>query len=979
MQLIKDIIERSVSRNNDIAIFDVDRTIINTTSWYHACMTEDLLLSKENINKFKSLNDYAFNNPTDQIMKDFRINTLNLMKKNIDNNYIQKIKSISNYNFKVGDYTNTWSLYLAGKYASLHLVKIYDEAIKCINYFSKYYGNNLKIVFLSSGYEPFIRGVVDGIIEKCNLQHLNYIVIGSQIKISYGIYSEEYHLNQFEKQKVLKNIIDIGGKIQFLADDSIQNEELFNIVKHHDGIAINIKHIPNKNSNETWKNFIDNITFENIKKNLMFNDSYIQLNKEFIKIPIFLQNLEKDTNKIGITHISSENFNIALKNLKNKILDNNNCQKFEKNIIKMIFQKNNDIYLRGKLYYNWLPQYIFIDDKCIIEKWKELQEILEQCLEIVNNNNLLNSDLDYYERAIIYMIIDHLLESILFILNLIEQNNLIDNHLVEEIYHKKIVYLIQDIMDFLFSFFYENKNDSLILKNISEKLINLKIINKIPNNIKLYKNMRELDDNITIFKFVKSIYDKIYKNDIHLDYIISFPYGGITLGFALKSYMKINGKQKLPELINCHYSSKQKIRKNTIEKDKDFSIFKYIPTVYNLFFSDILNGEKNILLLDNNVTTFKTLDITKSFLQQIGNNVYASVASINYNNILNYILNNKSEELVSNWRNVLDFNSISEYITSFNTWNTNEKSKILEEIYYIENQNIPIISAIEQSHSNNIFKICRVHNIIDLNTVIKNGANMIGIHAVYPDRIKYLKNEQKYNPIECSFTYKDELPIALLELDSIQEMQKYIPNHIKQAILFERQLNITDMIETCNLYKMPKESMYIQLQHRTNEQYIKNIKNKLCKNIIATIGLFQKDFKEYFWMLNSILDEKSDFILLDLSKHQPDLINYSDNYKESLDRVFILKDLVKQIKNNTVPIIIADDTSQEQMKKYLNILSDNNITVVGIDMQNIVELKTNEQKYQILKTTKNYQIKIRKSPDLMYEWRDFFEKRRKNE
>ena len=63
------------------------------------------------------------------------------------------------------------------------------------------------------------------------------------------------------------------------------------------------------------------------------------------------------------------------------------------------------------------------------------------------------------------------------------------------------------------------------------------------------------------------------------------------------------------------------------------------------------------------------------------------------------------------------------------------------------------------------------------------------------------------------------------------------------------------------------------------------------------------------------------------------------------------------------------------MKKYLNILSRNDIKVKGIDMQNIVELKTNEQRYQLLENDKKiYQIKIRKSPNFMYEWHDFWKK-----
>ena len=104
-------------------------------------------------------------------------------------------------------------------------------------------------------------------------------------------------------------------------------------------------------------------------------------------------------------------------------------------------------------------------------------------------------------------------------------------------------------------------------------------------------------------------------------------------------------------------------------------------------------------------------------------------------------------------------------------------------------------------------------------------------------------------------------------------------------------------------------------------------------------------------------------ILLDLSKHQPDLINnYIDNLENSLNKMFILKDYIKYLKNNSIPIIIADDTTEKQMREYLKVLKENDINVEGIDMQNNIEQKRNEQKYQIIENNhETYQIKIRKA------------------
>ena len=977
MQNINCIIDNSINPDSNIVILDVDRTIINTTSWYQACITEDLLLSKENIKKFKMINDITFKNPNKENLKKFRKETLNLIEKKIDINFIKKIGPFNNSYIQLGDYTNIWRFYLAGKYTALNLVKIYDDAIKYIKYLSKYYGNNLKIIFLSSGYEPFIRGVVDGVIEKSNLEYLNYVVLGSKLKITKDSISEVYHISQSEKKKIVKHIIEIGGNICFLADDSNEDEELFNIVKNYGGISLNIKHIPNSQYSETWRLYLENNTPEQIKKKLKNDKLFFGINKEEIVLPDFLEKLSKHTNEIGITYISRSDFSFNLNQLKNKILDLKDRDIFQKNIDKLVFKKNDMVYLRGKAYYNWLPQYIFIDDRCIIERWKELQFISEICLNIINKYNILNMDLSFYEKVIIYSIIDHLLESMFFLLNLIEQNDMINNHLIEKTTHNYLIELIQTIMDFMYLFFYENNRMNELLKSILQSMEKLELTKKISDNIKVYKTMRGMDNNITIFKLIKSVADKINSYDVNIDYVISFPYGGITLGFAMKAYMNvILNKRTLPNLLNCHYSSKQKIRENRIEKDEDYSTFKFVPSFYNEFCIDIANGNKKILLLDNNVTTFKTVDLNKNFLKQIGNDVYAAVTEVNYDNIVNYLLEKKCEDLIPNWQKVLDFHVISEYITSFNTWNTSQKSKILNDIYCLDEPYDYQFNRLNINTSNFIFKICRIHNLPDLFSAVKNGYNMIGIHAVYPDRIKYLNNELKYQPYEFDLNYGEELPIALLEINSIRDMQKNIPKTLKQAILFERPLEINDMIKTCEIYNMPKDSMYIQLQHRTNMEYIKNIKKNLCKNIIVTIGLFQKDFKEYFWNIHDYLDEKCDFILIDFSKHQPDLINFSEEYKESLNRVAILNNVLKVIENNKIPIIIADDTSTIQMNNYLDIISNYKIKIKGIDMQNCVELKSNEQKYQKLLNDGNiYQAKIRKSPNLLKEWNEFIYKK----
>ena len=270
-----------------------------------------------------------------------------------------------------------------------------------------------------------------------------------------------------------------------------------------------------------------------------------------------------------------------------------------------------------------------------------------------------------------------------------------------------------------------------------------------------------------------------------------------------------------------------------------------------------------------------------------------------------------------------------------------------------------------------IFKVCRVHNIEDLKMVSNNGVNMIGIHAVYTDRNAYLSSEEKYLPIKRNLEINENLPLSVFEIDSIKDMQKSIPENIEQVILFQRPIDIELMEKCCNIYKMPISNMYIQLHHRTTKEYIDNIKEKLCKKIIAVVGLFQKDFEEYFWYLHKSLNWKTDFILIDLSIHQSDLAKYKNN----IDKLMKIRKICQTIVNNKVPIILAEDTTVKRMKDYLKEIKKHNIIIKGIDMQNAVEISKKDQRYTIIKNgRKNYQAKIRKSNEKLKEWKKFIEK-----
>ena len=295
---------------------------------------------------------------------------------------------------------------------------------------------------------------------------------------------------------------------------------------------------------------------------------------------------------------------------------------------------------------------------------------------------------------------------------------------------------------------------------------------------------------------------------------------------------------------------------------------------------------------------------------------------------------------------------------------------MLETTYFHEDEAVTVNVQLEEDRvlaSSFVFKLCRVHNIYDLLCAVENKVNMIGIHAVYLDRDNYRANEMQYRPL---YSIPDEnLPVASYEIDGIKDMQRYLPTNVKVALILERELKVGEIERICKLYGINANSIYCQLQHRVSLDYLRKIKAGLNCNVIVVIGLLQNDFVDYFWEIHSMLDCEKDYILLDCSKHQPDVLSLKTCYRsdDKDNRLFYLS---QKISGNTIPVIIADDVEVDMMKKYVQILNFAGVRVGGIDIQNCVETGVHEQRYRLVNVSnKRYQIRIRKSNILLSKWR----------
>ena len=72
---------------------DIDRTIINGTSWYHACSCPNLLIDEYNIDRFKELNNKMYVHGTSKDRYEFRKQTFELIIKEYPSLLIENYQS----------------------------------------------------------------------------------------------------------------------------------------------------------------------------------------------------------------------------------------------------------------------------------------------------------------------------------------------------------------------------------------------------------------------------------------------------------------------------------------------------------------------------------------------------------------------------------------------------------------------------------------------------------------------------------------------------------------------------------------------------------------------------------------------------------------------------------------------------------------------------------------------------------------------
>lgn len=328
-------------------ILDIDRTIINGTSWYHACSCPNLLIDEYNIDRFKELNNKMYVHGTSKDRYEFRKQTFELINKRVSESAYRKLSECGCADeILIGQNVNEVFFEAVGIYTYKKLMKSDEDCKKIVDFIYKYYFGDIEFIFLTSGYEPFMKGLVKEYMKSFH-KNCTWRTIGSTIKFSNGcIYLKEV-MTQEKKFQFVKKIIDYGNRVVFLADDSVEEKELFSVVFRNGGYAFNVRY-DEKLHESNWHELINDIEDENVFLSYLMKNSEVALSDcKKVQNNFFRLHM----NEIGVICLNDIEYQIFLGSF-------NRDKKIVEYIKKVSHKKEEKYYLRGRYYYYWLPSYI---------------------------------------------------------------------------------------------------------------------------------------------------------------------------------------------------------------------------------------------------------------------------------------------------------------------------------------------------------------------------------------------------------------------------------------------------------------------------------------------------------------------------------------------------------------------------------------------------------------------------------------------
>ncbi|MFF5488103.1 hypothetical protein [Streptomyces virginiae] len=935
-------------------VLDVDRTLFNTTSWFHACSTPGILLDHLGVKEFLQLNERAYGAEPDLTETEFRARTLQLIDAS-----------------PLGPWTmERFEEAGAAVAAGLALYPEVSAYLRQLNYRPR---QGQRVLFLSAGHQPFILGVVRALLTRYFLDGLPYDVIGSDLRFVAGRCVAGEGIDGARKAQVVRGLLAAGARIELVADDNYHDTPLFSLVEESGGRALRVLHQPGARSSRSWREFLEDLGEVGLQARISSgpeNYALADVDHIFDRYARELAHLPTGDHGIGVGSLSVHRFDQVLNDLcAAAAVGDDEQNELGCLLRRLVHAEDGHTLLRGGLFHLSAPPYLFPESSTQRERWHQALDTSLACLSVLEKGGILGRwrSLPLACRWIALIAFDHLKNAATHALDILsrvavsgEDANLLD---------EEIEQLVEDCHAAYWSaVFTEPRVEGLLDASAWIRL--RQAVDECPNTPFV---MRELDDPRIIAVSALHLADQLERSGDWPTGVIDFPSGALELGLAFRVITRLT-RPDLPEaeLVHMAYSSKNVMR--GLESETDFG-FDYlvtrIPKHAQGRLHEWLSTGRSILLYDNNATTFSTLANVKQVLRErTSGAVRATVACVNYENLTHHLLGTAKEPLCEGWQEVLDVRPVADYVTAFATWGTSIKTQTLHSMYTVPATppaNLPDCHSGDSDQPGWMFKVCRVHNIFDLASVVRAGANMIGVHAVSPLGDAYEDSQTPHRPILAAEPGPSDMPLAHYETGAIRAMATALPNGLTIALVVENTPARGELRRLLDNLGLPTTSL-VQLQCRVTEEDVTGLKAEGVAGLICAIGTAQADFDSYFAFLDAVLDPDTDLVLVDSSHHQPDLMAAEAPRSASSPAPGELRNLGSSMAGNRVPVLVADDVSATELLDRCREWERQGVIVAGCDTQNSVEVAKAAQRYRLVGPDGSIQALIRKSPDRLAAW-----------
>jgi len=928
-------------------VLDVDRTVINTTSWYRACVSPGLLLAEEGIAEFQRLNDRTYGASPDLDETEFRLRTLDLLNRAAPGGW-------SAARLHTAGLDIAWSL------------RLYPEVVSLLRHLRQQPTTSHRVLFLSAGHEPFIRGVVDGLLHRHFLTGLAYDVVGSTLEFIDGTCRLGHVMDGARKATVVGALLDNGDEVRLLADDNYHQHPMFDEVQRAGGSVLRVMHQAGASSNDSWRTFLDTfLPAANLAESLRRRaTSYGLADVEAVldDHAAHFRNLPPADNPIGVGVLSTPQFTDALSSLRIRLGSSGDGVRLERLLRAFVHVDGERVLLRGRMFYLGAPPYLFPGVDTSRERWTAAARHSLEALELLDRAGVFADwrKVRRGERWLVMCLLDHLKNLATHALDLLVRASLTDPDI-------QVDQWVEDMVEACHRAYWSAFLDrpDVDVNRWSRRWGHLcRTLARIPDP---RFAIRELDDPYVIALSALSLIRQVESAGKWPVGLIDFLSGAAELGLAFRTLARLTRSERpVVGLAHAVYSSKNVLRglEPPGEPTLEYLLAR-VPTFIRDRIAEWTTGSAPILLYDNNVTTFATLANVKRALTGHGRApVHAAVACINYDNIAREFQGLRNEPLCQGWAEVLNYRAVTDYVTAFSTWGTSAKTEALHRMFTAPL--VPPAVPALGSRSDGLLKICRVHNSVDLAAVVDAGANAIGIHAVSPPLEEYLRSQDRYQPLFTNVTGPSDLPLPHLEVPAIRAMLASRPVGLLVTMVLEYAPTPDDWARIRCLLDLPEDSS-LQLQCRVSEEDVKLLRPEVGRGLICAIGADQSDFAAYFRFLDGLLDPRSDLILVDYSTHQPDLISGQAGTRRGATAQ--RRYLGALMRGNRVGILVADDVPAHTLVARGQELIASGVRITGYDTQNAVEVAKPAQRYRLVDGPANAQALIRKSPDLLVGWK----------